>query len=446
MYDAIQTHRSINIRHISQDWTEQMGFYRFLKNQNVTVSELGRSLADSCEQQVEGQHVLSISDTSEINLQAHVGRLNPEELGVVGNNSDIGFFIHPSLVLHADDGCPLGISHVQVWTRDPERPDKHQRNYESLPIELKESYKWLESAEGSARCLLSGGARQVTHIGDRESDLYEEWARVPDKHNHLLLRVCRDRRLVDRSQSLYAYLAAQPCAGTYAVQVTADARSGRRAREAWIAVRFTPLEIRRPKNLSASDYPPGVQLYAVEAKEINPPADQVPIHWRILTTHTVMTLEQALQIIEWYRWRWQIELLFATLKTAGLDIESTELESGLGIQRLTVLALSVAVQILQLLAGRERLELKAGVAFSAEQQHCLAQMAPTLEGQTEKQLNPHPIGSLSWASWVIARLGGWSGYQSQRPPGIKTLARGLRKFDAMFQGWKLLQPPLVYTR
>lgn len=423
-----------------------MGFYRFLNNENVTVSELGRSLADSCEQQVEGLHVLSISDTSEINLQSHVGRLKPKALGVVGNNSDVGFFLHPTLALNADGGCPLGISHVQVWTRDPERGDKEQRNYGSLPIEQKESYKWLESAEGSARCLQSGGARLVTHIGDRESDLYEEWARVPDAHNHLLLRVCRDRHLLGRSESLYGYLADQPCEGTYTINVPADARIGRRAREAWMAVRFTPLEIRRPKQLSATEYPPGVRLYAVEAKEINPPADQEPIHWRLLTTHAVMTLEQALQVIEWYRWRWQIELLFATLKTAALDIESSELESIVGIQRLTVLALSVAVQILQLLAGRQQLELKVSLTFSAEQQHYLEQIAPTLEGHTDKQRNPHPLGSLAWASWLIARLGGWSGYQSQRPPGIRTLARGLREFEAMFQGWKLLQPPLVYTR
>lgn len=441
----MSTHRSVNIRQISQNRAEQVGFYRFLDNANVSVSELARSLADSCEQQVEGLHVLSISDTSEINLQAHAGRLKPEGLGVVGNNSDLGFFIHPTLVLNAENGCPLGLSSVQLWTREPGRADKHQRDYANVPIEQKESYKWLQACESSSRCLRAGGARLVTHIGDRESDLYEEWASIPDEYNHLLLRVCRDRRLLGTSTSLYAYLAQQPCEGTYTIEVPADARIGRRAREAWMAVRFTPLDIRRPKNLSAADYPPGVSLYAIEAREINPPDDQEPIHWRLLTTHTVTTVEQALQLIEWYRWRWSIELLFATLKTAGLDIESSEIESIAAIQRLTVLALSVAVQILQLVEGRDKPELEASLTFSDEHQQCLEQICPTLEGRTAKQRNPHPIDSLAWASWIIARLGGWSGYQSQRPPGIRTLARGLRQFDAIFRGWKLLQPPLVCT-
>ena len=53
----------------------------------------------------------------------------------------------------------------------------------------------------------------MTHIGDRESDLYEEFATVPDQQNHVLVRACQDRRLLDKSQSLYTYLREQPCQG-----------------------------------------------------------------------------------------------------------------------------------------------------------------------------------------------------------------------------------------
>jgi hypothetical protein len=97
--------------------------------------------------------VLAISDSSEINLQAHVGRLKLQGLGVVGNNRDVGFFIHPTLVVHAADGFPLGSSSIQVWSRAWGHADKHQRDYGSLPIEEKESYKWILSAERSNRCL-----------------------------------------------------------------------------------------------------------------------------------------------------------------------------------------------------------------------------------------------------------------------------------------------------
>ena len=162
---------SHSIRQISQSSSAQKGHYRFLENENVTISELVRSLSDHCEQQIEGRHILALSDTSEINLQSHSGRLKPEGLGVVGNNKNVGFFIHPTLVLDAESGFPLGLSDVPFWIRDVNRPNKKQRKYQDLPIEKKESYKWLASAERSQRCFRVGEPKLVTHIGDREADI-----------------------------------------------------------------------------------------------------------------------------------------------------------------------------------------------------------------------------------------------------------------------------------
>jgi hypothetical protein len=286
--------------------------------------------------------------------------LKAEGVGVVGNNRDVGFFIHPTLAMDAESGLPLGLSNVQIWTRALERPNKMERKYQTLPIEKKESYKWLAAAERSHRCFQVGGAKLVTHIGDREADIYEEWA--------------------------------------------------------------------------------------VEVQEVNPPAGQTAVHWRLMTTHVVDSLEQALQILQWYRWRWRIEQLFATLKLAGLNLEATQLESIKAIQRLTILALSVAVRTLQMVEGRDNVDLPAAITFSTEQQQCLAQLEPTLEGHTDKQKNPQPKTSLPWAIWIVARLGGWSGYRSQTPPGMPTLVKGLRRFESIFEGWQLSQIRLVYTR
>jgi hypothetical protein len=181
---------------------------------------------------------------------------------------------------------------------------------------------------------------------------------------------------------LYTYLSQQPCEGTYIVDVPADSRIGRLAREAFLIVRCAVVKIQRPDKLNCQDYPNSVTLSAVEAVEVNPPTGQKPIHWRLLTTHSVVCLEQALQVIRWYTWRWRIEQLFATLKTAGLNLEATQLESIAAIQRLTVLALSVAVRILQLIQARDNPDLPATVAFSHDQQQCLSTIAPTIDGKT----------------------------------------------------------------
>lgn len=344
-----------------------MGYYRFLDNERVSVSELVRSVSSHCQTQVQERHVLAISDTSEINLQAHLGRIDREGVGVVGNDRDLGFFIHPTLVLDGSSGFPLGISHVQLWSRPVEHLSKRARRYKALPIEEKESFKWLEAAIRNGRCLEAGGASLVTHIGNREADIYEEWVRVPSRGHHVLMRACRDRAIAQPAKTLFAYLSAQPCQGTYPFTVAADKRKGRSQREALMAVSFVPVTIERPKRLKDTDYPPLVSLYAVVAQEVQPPPGQSPNHWRLLTTHPVMILEQALQVLQWYSWRWQIEQLFAILKAGGFDIEATQLESGQGIQRLCVLALAAAVQVLQLQEGRDDPHQAASVVFSQRQ-------------------------------------------------------------------------------
>ncbi|WP_414579697.1 IS4 family transposase [Anabaena sp. CCY 9402-a] len=435
----MQKHQSINIRQISRNWAEQMAYYRFLENENVTLSELVSSIADECQLRVAEKHVLAISDSSEINLQSHVGRLSPFGLGVVGNNTDVGFYIHPTLVLDGESRFPLGLSTLKLWSREIDHADKHERGYKNLPIEEKESYKWLASASESHKCLSGGRAKMVTHIGDRESDLFEAFATVPNKKNHLLIRACQDRRLLGQSLSLYGYLSQQPCEGTYIINVPADPRRNRMASEAMLIVRCGRVKIQRPDKLNVFGYPQSVTLYAVEAQEIQLPAGQEPIHWRLLTTHEVVCLEQALRVIQWYGWRWKIEQLFATLKTAGLNLEATQLESVIAIQRLTILALSVAVRTLQMVEGRDNTQLSAALTFCEQQQQCLGVIQSSVEGDTQKLQNPYPQGCLPWATWIIARLGGWSGYLSQRPPGMPTLVRGLRQFESIFLGWKLAQ-------
>jgi len=80
-----------------------------------------------------------------------------------------------------------------------------------------------------------------------------------------------------------------------------------------------------------------------------------------------------LQVIQWYRWRWRIEQLFAILKQVGLDLDSTRLESVKAMERLSLLAVIVALRMLQLKEGRDDAPLSAATAFPETQQQCLQQ-------------------------------------------------------------------------
>jgi len=163
-----------------------------------------------------------------------------------------------------------------------------------------------------------------------------------------------------------------------------------------------------------------------------------PVHWRLLTTHEIDTPEKAREIIQWYCWRWNIEQLFRTLKSQGLDVESSQIERGPSLIKLTMIALLVAIKTLQLTLSRDgKLDRPATDAFDEGEVELLGKLQIKYEGNTEKQKNPHKKESLAWAAWTIARMGGWKGYASERPPGPITMIRGQREFASIFNGWCL---------
>jgi hypothetical protein len=375
---------------------------------------------------VAGQHVLAIQDTTELNYAKHTGRVRG--LGPSGNGRDPGLFVHPVMVIGADSGALLGLAGMQIWTRQgPASAD-----YRRQPIEEKESYRWIEGAVSAKRALAS--AAMITVIGDRESDIYEEFDRIPDERIHLLTRACRDRALVGGG-TLFGIADTWPV--QHRLELEVRAQPGRPARTTKVAVRFGEVTVKRPNNCSDPAAAPQLTLRLVEVKEIDPAVEE-PIHWRLLTTHAVATVAQALQIVAWYRERWQIEQLFRTCKSQGLDIESSQVEAAEALFNLAALAVIAATKIMQLVLARDgTVDRPAVDVVTADQLPMLEALQITLEGKTAKQKNPHAKHSIAWLAWIIARLGGWTGYASERPPGPITMRRGWHRFEQMAQGWNL---------
>ena len=181
-------------------------------------------------------------------------------------------------------------------------------------------------------------------------------------------------------------------------------------------------------------------MHIVEAKEVGVDLAQTQqaLKWRLWTTHPIDSPEAAKQLISYYLLRWIIEQLFRTIKKKGFNQEATELETVQAIQRQTTMVLDAAAKVLQLVYARNRHDAQPiEDAFDQQQQKVLVKLNQHLEGRTEKQKNPFPQNQLSWAAWIMARLGGWKGYQSQKPPGPMTMKKGLDKFNTMFQAYEL---------
>jgi hypothetical protein len=288
-----------------------------------------------------------------------------------------------------------------------------------------------------AKAVLSE-ASLVTIVDDREGDIYEKWARLPDARTHLLTRACRDRSLVG-SGRLFATMKAFPEAHRYEINLPARPNKNRSARRAKLAVRFGSVRIRRSGNCSDPAAPPEIELYAIEVRELDAPPGEEPILWRLLTTHRVETVEQALVVIGWYRLRWNVEQMFRTLKRQGLRIEQSVIEDGEVLEKLVVIALITATITMQLTLARSAGGQGPSVshAFSPEQIDVLHALQTKLQGRTTKQQNPHPPDSLAWAGWTIARLGGWTGYSSDKSHGPITMRDGLKRFYGIVDGFML---------
>ena len=435
-----------SIRQMSDDYCSQRGWYRFLNNEKTTEQELIQQITDQCSVASRGKVVLSIQDTSDINLYNHRRRIKVDEHIGRTNSPDhgLGFLIHPSFVIDACSGFPLGYSDIKIWSRTAKKTSKQERKIEStkLPIEQKESYKWIEASLRTKSTL--GEADTVIIVQDREGDIYEQFACIPDEQTHLLIRSKTNRRL-EQGDLLYDKLSQCDVAGTYSIEIPADQRKKRSKRTAKLEVRFCPVTIKRPSS-TAKDVKQYVNLYAVEAIEVNAKVGK-PVVWRILSTLPVTSLEEALTTLEWYSWRWLIEEVFRILKQEGYNIEASELESPMAIRKLCIMMISSITKLFQMRFSYDIPEgetLETISCFNAKEQECLQQQCHELQGKTEKLKNPYPKESLQWATWVIARLGGWKGYSSERKPGITTLWIGLRRFYDIYQGWMLYED--VYTR
>lgn len=423
---------AVGLRVLADRRAEQVGFTRFFHNSRVTVEEILSTAGERAAAAAADRHVLLIEDTSEINYQAKRGRKSG--LGRVGNGTDIGLFVHPALALDAADGTVLGLAGATIWRRrSAKRPD-----YQKQPIETKESFRWIDTITSVRRRF--DRSSLVTVIADREADIFELLARVPDPQTHVLVRAAHNRALCDGGR-LFTSLAAQPEAGRLAFDLTA--RHGRPARAVRLAVRFATMTLRQPRRGADPRDPNQVSVNVVEVHEIDPPSHKDAVHWRLLTTHPVASLADAARIVELYRRRWAIEQLFRTLKSQAIDIEASFLEDGEALERLAAAALIAATMVMQLVHARGEAgqNLPAAQVFSPSHIVALHALTPELQGKTAKQKNPHLPESLAWAAWHIARLGGWTGYTSERPPGPITFSRGLQRFEAIAQGYALAQRP-----
>lgn len=404
----------ISVRRVGGNRAGEMRFTRFLRNRRVRPEEMVATARARTAGLVQGRHILAIQDTTTLRDDGNQRSLN----------------LHPMIAVDAHDGALLGL--VDAVFLHHVGGKKHL--CKKRPFAEKESSRWL-NATNTAAGLVAAGATCVTVVADRESDIYEEFACRPAE-TELLIRAHHDR-VLEGGGALYDCMKDLAELGRETIDLPAN--PGRPARQAVLALRARKVTLVRPKRnhpAEAAELPKNVTLTLVEARELDPPDGISPVHWRLLTTHKVVTLADACRMTGFYRQRWTIEQVFRVMKTKGFDIEAVRVAEDGPFENLATATLIAAVQVLQMVRERDGV---AGRplqdALEPEDQPALEAICRSLEGKTQKQKNPHPAGSLAYASWVCARLGGWTGYYGK--PGPIVMIQGLQSLKAMLHGWRL---------
>lgn len=274
-------------------------------------------------------HVLVLHDTSEFSFQ----RERPDKVEKVnithtrhGNPVTIcGLLMHASLVV-TSDGLPLGLAAAKFWTRKKfkgTRALSKKVNMTRIPIQEKESYRWLENVRQASRNL--GEPQRCVHVGDRESDIYELFYTAQQEDTRFLIRTCVDRR-AGKGSTILKKMKRQAVQGWYEIEVPDSSGNIQRVK---LAIRFCTMTV-HPPVAKQKEYP-SLSLSLVFAQETNPPKSRKAIHWKLITNLDVNTFESAIEKLDWYAQRWKIETFFKILKS-GCGAEKSRLHTA---ERLT---------------------------------------------------------------------------------------------------------------
>jgi hypothetical protein len=381
-------------------WTETQAAYRFLSADRYDWMDILAPHRE-CTQVRMAEHpvVLCLQDTTELdfNGQSIAG------LGPLCYEAQRGMYVHPTYAVSAERE-PLGVLDAWMWAREPKAPDGTRPG-------VRESVRWSEGYARVAELAAALPATRLVYVADREADIRELMVRAHDLGTPAdwLVRSKHNRALPE-GKRLWAKVLASPTLGE--IRFTLPAGRGRAAREVRQAL--------YAQRITLSDGHRGsFDVTCLIAREIGAPPGVKPVEWRLLTNRTAATLEAVVELIDWYRARWEIELLFLVFK-AGCRVEALQLSTIARIERALALFLVVAWRIARLMRlGRTLPDLDAALLLDTEEWQAAYILA--------KKPLPKHAPRLNEVLRLIARLGGFLGRKGDGEPGVKTIWLGLQR-------------------
>jgi len=412
---------------VCQDWANTKAAYRFFSNDRVSEADILAGHFQSTRDRVAATDglVLVLHDTTEFTYQ----RENSEAIGITKNinsgrdkkgrlrsHTVCGILMHSSLAV-TTEGLPLGLTAVKFWTRKKFKGTaalKKKINPTRVPIEKKESIRWLENLKQSTELLDDPG--RCVHIGDRESDIYELFCVAQEIGTHFLVRTCVDRLAGDGDHTIADEMDETAVKGLHRVEVR---DSNGDPDEAVLEIRYRKIRVLSP--IGKQKRYPALTLTVIHAEERGTPKNRKKIEWKLITDLPVQSRQDAIEKLLWYALRWKIEVFHKILKS-GCKAEESKLRTAQRLANLISVFCILSWRVFWMtMLNRSAPHAPPNLALTDIEIGLLDRLVKD-KGQRALRRKP-----LSHYLTKIAQLGGYLARANDPPPGNTVMWRGLSR-------------------
>ena len=410
-------------------WADTIAAYRFMDHPDIEPSQILQPHLEATKQRMcEHPVVLILQDTTEFDFTAHPA----DDIGCLNKENRFGFYDHTYLAVTPQRLC-LGVVGTEQFDRTPGSLGKAQKR-RTLPIEQKESFRWLTGYRLAAQLAGQLPAIQIVNVADREADIYDIFVEA-EQHStpaDFVIRAKLDRSTLTRNPqagpAVYRKVREEVSAAELRMTRTIQlARTPKReAREALLEIRAISVNVKPPH---ARSHLPSVCYNVVLVEEVDGPHDGTDVSWLLISTLPIDSTDAILRVIEYYVARWSIEEYFRVLKT-GCRVEKIQLETSHRLKNCLAFYKIIAWQLMYLShLNRECPSTPCDHVFSeSEWKSVWSIMA--------RKPVPRTAPPLSEFMRLLARLGGYNNRRTEKPPGPQVLWVGIRKMIDFAIAWK----------
>jgi len=397
---------SINMQ--SENWSESKGAYRFFDSKKVSFQGLIKPHTESVKSKANSlELVLAIQDTCYISYGHHP---SVTDLGHIGAEETSGVILHNTLAVNPSQKYPSVIGVLDQWV--------HNRK-NTKDDDWKETKLWQEA---SSRIGLDVTKTKVVEVMDREGAVFDIMKNSLSLRHEFLIRSKSNKYIRNPFRHQIIEAGSKVTVAGH-IEIDVQKKKGQKKRKAKLEIKHLPIEVPGPAGRKNES----IDCNLVQAVEVNPPKNNEPLNWYLLTSVEVNSLEDALKVIEWYKYRWIIEEYHKCIKT-GCKVQSKQLETSFRIENYLGIAGIIAVKLLQI---RDMMRINPNeLASKVVDRWSLKVIQNYYKIDNELTIKEFYI--------LVARMGGFLNRKSDGNPGWQTLWKGQLQLFWMVEGAKIL--------